>query len=169
MQNGIQMLVAVHSSLAPLPGYFYSAGVVETEWLPVKHVARIEASSEDAGHPIDDALASAPRTEWRAAEPGPQVIEIRFKEVRHVRRIRLVIDDADQARTQELTLSWSSRRGEQHRTIVRQQFNFSPTGATREVEEYEVDLPAAKVLQLRIVPDINGTTAVARVTEFLVG
>jgi hypothetical protein len=142
--------------------------MIEREWLPVKRLARIEASSEDVEHPVDDALAPEARTEWRAAKPGPQVIEIRFKEVRHVRHIRLVIVDPDQARTQEFTLSWSSRRGEQHRTIVRQQFNFSPTGATTEVEDYQVDLPAAKVLQLRIVPDINGTPAVARVTEFLV-
>jgi hypothetical protein len=77
--------------------------------------------------------------------------------------------DAEQPRTQEFTLSWWSHRGERHQTIVRQQFNFSPRGATTQVENYEVDLPDAAVLELRLVPDVSGSSAVARISEFLVG
>jgi F5/8 type C domain len=140
----------------------------DVEWLHLEALARIEASSEDADHPFDHALVTGRRTEWRAAEPGMQLIQVRFHEPRHVRRIRLVIADPDQARTQEFTITWSSNRGERHRDVVRQQFNFSPSGATTEVEDYCVDLPGATALALRIVPDVKGGAAVARLTELLV-
>jgi hypothetical protein len=137
-------------------------------WLHLDAIARIEASSEDTEHPLGHALVSGQGTEWRASQPGAQLIQVRFHEPRHVRRIRLVIADRDHARTQEFTITWSSHRGERHRMVVRQQFNFSPFGATTEVEDYQVDLPGTAALQLRIVPDVNGGGAVARLAELLV-
>jgi hypothetical protein len=138
------------------------------EWLHLDAIARVEASSEDAEHPLECALAAGRRTEWRASRPGAQLIKIRFHQPRNVRRIRLVIADPDQTRTQEFTITWSSHRGERHTVAVRQQFNFSPSGATTEVEDYQVDLPAAAALELRIVPDVNGGAAVARLAELFV-
>jgi hypothetical protein len=79
-----------------------------------------------------------------------------------------VVVDAEQPRTQEFTLTWWSKRGERHQTVVRQQFNFSPHGATTQVENYTVDLPDAAALELRVVPDVSGGSAVARISEFLV-
>ena len=140
----------------------------EAEWLHLEAIARVEASSEDTEHPLEHALATGRRTEWRASQPGTQLIQIRFHQPRDVRRIRLVIADPDQARTQEFTITWSSQRGERHRVVVRQQFNFSPSGATTEVEDYQVDLPEAAALELRIVPDVNGGAAIARLAELLV-
>ena len=43
-----------------------------------------------------------------------------------------------------------------YREILRQQYTFSPPGATREVEDYVVNLHGVTVLELRIVPDIAG-------------
>jgi hypothetical protein len=140
----------------------------DDEWLHLDAIARIKASSEDAEHPLEHALVTGRGTEWRAAQPGTQLIQVRFHQPRHIRRIRLVIADPDQARTQEFTLTWSSNRGERHRVVVRQQFNFSPSGATTETEDYQVDLPGAAALELRIVPDVMGGAAVARLTELLV-
>jgi hypothetical protein len=39
------------------------------------------------------------------------------------------------------------------REVVRQQFSFSPRGATEETEDYTVDLSAITSLELRIDPD----------------
>jgi hypothetical protein len=39
------------------------------------------------------------------------------------------------------------------REIVRQQWNFSPPGTTREIEDYQVELSEVTVLELVIVPD----------------
>jgi hypothetical protein len=140
----------------------------EYPWLSLTSIARVEATSAHREHPVGDALNTLPGTEWRAAAPGPQTIRVRFHEPRDIRRIRIVVVDGDQARTQEFTLSWWSRRGERHQVIVRQQFNFSPRGATTQVESYQVDLPGAAVLELRIVPDVSGTSAMARLAEFRV-
>jgi hypothetical protein len=140
----------------------------EHRWLNLARVARIDATSEAEEYPFRHALETAPGTEWRASHPGPQTIQIRFHTPQHLRRIRIVVVDAEQPRTQEFTLSWWSRRGERHQTVVRQQYNFSPRGATTQVENYEVDLPEAAVLELRLVPDLSGGCAVARLSEFLV-
>ena len=139
----------------------------DVEWLHLDAIARIEASSEAAEHPLKHALVTGQGTEWRASHSGTQLIQVRFHQPRHVRRIRLVIADPDQTRTQEFTITCSSNRGERHRVVVRQQFNFS-RGATTEVEEYHVDLPDATALELRIVPDVGGGAAIARLTELLV-
>jgi len=44
---------------------------------------------------------------------------------------------------------------------VRQQWNFSPTGSTTEIEHYVVDLDAVSVLELAIRPDLHRPEAVA--------
>jgi hypothetical protein len=64
-----------------------------------------------------------------------------------------------------MTIWASLRRGERHREVLRQQFNFSPGGATEQVEEYVVQLEDVSALQVRIVPSIDGRRAVARVSE----
>ena len=135
------------------------------EWLDLKRIAHVKASSEEEDHPIAAAFASAGGSGWRAATPGEQVIDVAFRHPTNVRRVRVVFHEATRERTQEFTLGWSSHRGETHRQIVRQQFNFSAYGATREVEDYEVDLHDVAVLVLRIVPDVRGGEAQASLAE----
>ena len=64
-------------------------------------------------------------------------------------------------RTQEYVLRWSSDGGRSFQEIVRQQWNFSPQGATGETEDHHVELPAVTVLELTIIPDTSGGKAVA--------
>ena len=52
------------------------------------------------------------------------------------------------------------------REILRQQWNFSPSGAPREVEDYRVDLPDVKAIELVITPDIGGGSARASLDEW---
>jgi hypothetical protein len=132
-------------------------------WLPVAELASVEMTSEDPAAPVESALQGrAPG--WRATEAGPQTIRIVFDRPHALRRIRLVFDEPELARTQELVLRWSPD-GQSFREVVRQQWNFSPAGATREVEDYRVDLATVKVLALDIVPSIGGGRAVASLTE----
>ncbi|MGA7047749.1 MAG: hypothetical protein WBA08_17965 [Candidatus Sulfotelmatobacter sp.] len=51
------------------------------------------------------------------------------------------------------------------REIVRQQWNFSPPGAIREVEDYGVEISDVTVLELVIVPDISRGAAHASLTS----
>jgi hypothetical protein len=125
-------------------------------WLDVEAMAEVELTSEDAEHPIEAALAQGGPTGWRAAEPGSQSIRLLFRSPQRLRRIRLCFDEADTERTQEFALRWSADEGRTFRDIVRQQYTFSPAGATREVEDLTVDLPGVTALELTIIPGQQG-------------
>jgi hypothetical protein len=135
-------------------------------WLAVDQIAQIEVTSEDPAHPVDAALVERPGGGWRASQPGEQIVRLVFDEPRAIKLIRLVFDEREQERVHEFTLRWSSDHGLTFRQIVRQQFSFSPSGATRELEEYVVDLSAATDLELRIVPDVSHRPVVASLREF---
>jgi len=137
----------------------------EEGWLDADTVAQIEVSSEDPAYPIEGALKQATGRGWRASQSGEQVIRVLFDEPRRLRRIRLVFHEADESRTQEVVLRWSSDLGESYRDVVRQQYNFSPPGTSDEVEDYRVDLDGVTSLEVRIVPDIRGGEVCASLKE----
>jgi len=127
----------------------------EQHWLDVSNAASVEVTSEQPGFPIESALLPGNHGGWRAAVPGSQTIRLIFERPRTVRRILLVFEEPDFERTQEFVLRWSRDQGRSFHEIVHQQWNFSPSGSTRETEEYTVDLAALTVIELIIVPDIN--------------
>jgi hypothetical protein len=140
----------------------------EPGWLDIERLAQVEITSEDADYPIESALIPGTDLGWRAAQPGEQTIRLRFDEPRRLKLIRLVFHEDAQERTQEFVLRWSPDGGQSYREIVRQQYNFSPPAATREVEDYEIDLDGVTALELRIVPDISGGRARASLAQLRV-
>ena len=102
---------------------------------------------------------------WSAACTGEQVIEIRFRRPTSLRYLRVTSSESSCERTQEMTVWASLHRGEQHREVLRQQFNFSPRGAVTEIEQYALRLDDVSQLVLRITPSIEGASAVARVDD----
>ena len=138
-------------------------------WLDLQAIAHARASSEDHMHRIDHALCADTHAHWRAAEPGEQVIELHFHQPHDMKRIRLVFVENDKGRTQQFTIRWSARRGEAHGEVVRQQFNFSPSGATCEIEDYRVDLRDVERLEIRVVPDIGDRLAFASLSHLQLG
>ena len=138
---------------------------VESGWLDLERLAQVEITTEDVGHPIESALIPGMGPGWRAAEPGEQTIRLRFDEPLRIKRIRLVFQEDAQERTQEFVLRWSPDGGQSYREIVRQQFNFSPPGAARELEDYDVNLDGVRALELKIVPDISGGAARASLAQ----
>ena len=140
----------------------------EPGWLDIERLAQVEITSEVVGHPIESALIPGTGSGWRAAQPGEQTIRLRFDEPLRIKRIRLVFHEDDHERTQEFVLRWSPDGGQSYREILRQQYNFSPPAATREVEDYNIDLAGVTVLELRIVPDISGGTAKASLAQLRV-
>jgi hypothetical protein len=127
-----------------------------SEWLDLERISEVELTSEDSGHQIESALAPDEGPGWRASTTGEQLIRIIFDEPQRLRRIRLVFEDPVEARTQEFVLRWAPGLGEPVHEIVRQQWNFHPHEATREVEVYHVDLSSVRILELAIVPDVSG-------------
>jgi len=136
-------------------------GGPDPTWLNLEDLAEVEITSEDPAHPIESALAGGGTPGWRAAESGKQTIRLFFGQPQRLRRIRLNFEETRTERTQEYVLRWSADRGQSFREIVRQQWNFSPQGATSQTENHQVDLPGVTVLELTIIPDTNGREAFA--------
>jgi len=134
-------------------------------WLDLEPLAQVEITSEDVDHPIESALILGRGSGWRAARPGEQIIHLLFDEPLKLRRIHLLFCEDQQERTQEFVLRWSPNHGQSYREIVRQQYNFSPLAATREMEDYRIDLDGVTVLELRILPDIRGGSACGSLEE----
>jgi hypothetical protein len=137
----------------------------EPGWMDLEPLAQVEITSEDVDHPIESALIPGTGLGWRAAQPGEQTIRLLFNEPLRLRRIHLVFQEDQQERTQEFVLRWSPDGGQSYREIVRQQYNFSPPDAAREVEDYDLDLNGVTALELRIVPDISGGRAQASLAQ----
>jgi hypothetical protein len=139
----------------------------DLDWLYLPAIARVELTSEEASHPIESALDPKGESAWRASEPGPQAIRLLFDEPRRIRRIHLVFHEAERQRTQQFVLRWSPDEGRSYREIMRQQYNFSPPDASREIEDYVVDLSGVTVLELVIVPEMSGGDARASLARLL--
>jgi hypothetical protein len=143
------------------------AGAGPGQWLDVPQLAAVEITSEEPSRPIESALGASGGPGWQAASPGPQTIRLVFDEPQSIRRVYLEFQEADRARTQEFTLGWRAADGTGDQQIVRQQFNFSPGGSTREVEDFRVNLAGVAALELTIIPEIGGGDARASLQRFL--
>jgi hypothetical protein len=138
---------------------------VDQDWLNLDELVEVEMTSENEQHPVEAALMPDRGAGWRATGPGEQTIRLIFASPQKLQRICLSFMDIQVERTQQYVLRWSSDGGQSFQEIVRQQWNFSPEGANSEVEEHCVDLAGVTVLELEIIPDINGGNAIASLAQ----
>jgi hypothetical protein len=148
--------------ITPIP---QDAPTLDEGWLDLDAAAVVEVTSEDKKYPVESALVKGGTRGWRAADSGTQTIRLMFDEPQRLARISLVFEETETSRTQEFVLRWSGDGGRSFREIVRQQWNFSPPNATREVEEFQVVLSDVTTLELVIVPDIARGSARASLTS----
>jgi hypothetical protein len=135
------------------------------QWLNLDHLAQVEVTSEEGGHPVESALMESGGSGWRAVHPGQQTVRLIFDDPQKVRRMRLVFREDEWERTQQFVLRWSPDGGQSYREILRQQYHFSPPGTTTESEDYTVEIDGLTALELSIVPDISGGPARASLAE----
>lgn len=132
----------------------------QESWMDVSAAALVEVTSEEKEHPVEAALMLQENNGgWRAAASGTQTIRLIFDEPQRLTRIAVVFEENQIQRTQEIVLRWSADGEHSFRDIVRQQWNFSPPDTIDEAEDYQVQLPNVKILELVIVPDIGRGTA----------
>ena len=136
-------------------------------WLNLDALAQVEVTSEDAAHPIESGLLPGAATGWRAGQPGSQTVRLVFDQPQRIERLHLEFHEDQLERTQEFVLRWSSNGGQSYREIVRQQYNFSPDGSTLDVESYELNVQNATAIELTVVPEIGGGTAIASLRNML--
>lgn len=142
--------------------------VPDPDWRDMEGLAEVEITSEDPDHPIESALLPDRGPGWRAACPGMQTIRLIFARPQRLHRIRLNFVEPRIERTQEYVLRWSADGGQSFQEIVRQQWNFSPNGATNETEDHHIDLSEVTTLELTIVPDTTSENAVASLAQLRV-
>ena len=128
---------------------------LNSRWLDLEVLAEVEVTSEDKGYPIEGALLPNQSHGWKAGIPGKQTIRILFNQTQTIKHIHLCFLETDLVRTQEYVLLCSHDNGLTFEEIVRQQWNFSPDGSNKEVEDHLVALSSVSVLELIITPDIN--------------
>ena len=142
--------------ITPIP---QDAPHLDGGWLDLERAAVVEVTSEEKEYPVEAALVAGELRGWRATDSGTQTIRLIFDQPQRLTRIALVFEETETERTQEFVLRCSPDGGGSFREIVRQQWNFSPPNAIREVEEYQVELSNVAVLELVIVPDISRGSA----------
>ena len=138
----------------------------DARWLDLEELAQIEVTSEDPKHPVEGALVLGDDRGWRAGQAGPQTIRILFDHPVSVQRMGLMFIEPEVTRTQEFVIRWSADGGRSLRDVVRQQWNFSPTGSAREAEDYRVELSDVTALEITIVPEISGGAARASLAQW---
>ncbi len=137
-------------------------------WLDLEKIATAELSSEDGEHSFEHVLRPDTSNGWRASTPGPQIIRLCFKEAQVVRRIRLQFREERVDRTQEIAL-FATTQNLPGKELVRQQWVFSPRGATTEVEDYFFDLKGVLSIELQIDPGRHDKQAFATLESIQIG
>ena len=148
--------------IPPNPG---DTSVGQPDWLGLETAAEAEVTSEDPAFPLESALGIAPGPGWRASTPGTQTIRLLFDHPLTVRRIHVEFREEQRERVQEFLLRWSPDGGQTWKDILRQQYNFS-SAATREIEDYRVQLDHATGVELQIIPDLSHREATASLHRF---
>ncbi len=138
--------------------------------LPVLLLGTVQASSEADGHAIELAFDhdhGPGATRWKAGKPGEQTITVAFDLPCALEQVTIQVEEQDVPRTQEIQLAVSTDGGLTYREWVRQEFNFSPDGATWEEETWAVQQAHVTHVRLVIKPDKGRKDVYATLTSFV--
>ena len=137
----------------------------ESEWIGTEAIQKVHVTSEDPSAPIENVFNPETRVGWRAGNPGEQQIRLTFENPIRLHRIQLEFAEIHEERTQEFVLRWAENANGQRKEVFRQRWNFSPSGSTREFEDYRVNLDGVSVLELDLIPDVSRPDAIASLTQ----
>lgn len=135
--------------------------------LDVAALATVEVTSETSDHPVENAFdhrRGPGGSRWVAATSGEQTLILAFDRPQTIRQVLLEVEESRDSRTQELQLAVSHDGGNSYRELLRQEFNFAPSGTTFEHEQWNLATEAVTHLQLLIKPDKGGRPCRASLT-----
>jgi hypothetical protein len=133
-------------------------------------VATVMVTSETPDNPIDNAFDGQHgpgASRWVAGEPGDQTLIVAFDTPEMLRQICVEVEEPDVSRVQELHMAISCDGGATYRDLLRQEYNFSPSGATFEREEWAVGAEGVTHVRLLIRPDKGGKPCRATLTSLV--
>ena len=143
--------------------------MVDVYKLPLVSLAEVQATSEEAGHPIlfaFDESAGPGATSWKAGNPGDQTITVAFRKACRLAKVTMQVEEREVMRTQEVQLAVSTDGGLTYRELLRQEFTFSPDGATWEDETWNLQQVPVTHVRLVIKPDKGRKDLYATLTTF---
>ena len=123
--------------------------------------ALLRYTSEHPDHPVENILdrQDGPNgTRWEAATvDSPQTLVIEFDRPRSISRLHYEVAEPAAERTQEIRIEASMDAGNSYQQVLAQDYNFSPRGASFQVEDLRVNLSQVTHLRLTIVPNKQGS------------
>jgi hypothetical protein len=136
----------------------------------IAETATVLVTSELPDHPIDhmcDGQRGPGSTRWIAEQAGDQTVVLAFDTAQNINMVSLEIEETEVSRTQEVTLATSRDGGQTYRELLRQEFNFSPSGTTFEHEEWRLAAEGITNLRVWIRPDKGGKPCRASITSLV--
>jgi hypothetical protein len=122
----------------------------------VPALATVLVTSEAPDHPVDhlfDESRGPGGSRWVAGGDGVQTLILAFDEPQSLREVGIEAEECERDRTQVLSLATSADGGRTYRERIRQEFNFSPSGATFERETWAVPAQGVTHLRVTVRPD----------------
>lgn len=138
--------------------------------ISIADTATVLVTSELPDHPVDhicDGQRGPGGTRWIAEQPGDQTVVLAFDAPRNIDTVSVEIEEREVSRTQELTLATSRDGGKTYREVLRQEFNFSPSGTTFEHEDWRIAADGITNVRLWIRPDKGGKPCRASLTSLV--
>lgn len=145
-----------------------TCGSSDSTSLDVAKISSVLLTSECPEHPIENAFDGNDGpggTRWVAGETGEQTIILAFDRPQTIREIALQFEELEFSRTQVLQLAVSQDGGQNFRELLRQEYNFSPGGATFEHEVFAVSAEGVTHLRLHLQPEKSGGSCRATLTS----
>lgn len=139
---------------------------IRADTVDVETEAHVAVTSEDAAHPIErafDGRGAPGGTEWIAGGSGEQRITVSFDSPQALCAVVVEIEDPLESRTQEIELAVASGTGPLE-VVHRQEFHFSPSGATLERERWTMNRKDIRQVRMVIRPNKGGGSSRARLT-----
>ena len=129
--------------------------------LDLAAVASFEYSSEDPQHCLENILddhGGPGGTYWSGAHSDSvEKLVITFDAPRTLSRLVYEVEETQAERTQEVRVEVSEDAGRTYRTVLNQEYAFSPRGATFQREDIRLQLATVSHVRLTIVPNKGGS------------
>ena len=129
--------------------------------LDLAESASFEYTSEDPEHCVENILddhGGPGGTYWSGARlDSIERLVIVFDAPQNLSRLVYEVEELHSERTQEVRIEVSADSGLTYRTLLNQQYTFSPAGATFQRENIRLQVSHATHVRLTITPNKSGT------------
>jgi hypothetical protein len=123
--------------------------------------ASFEYTSEDPEHCVENILDNhrgPGGTYWSGARIGSiERLVITFDAPQTLSRLVYEVEESQSERTQEVRIELSEDSGFTYRTVLNQEYTFSPRGATFQREDIRLHASTVTHLRLTVIPNKGGT------------